>query len=255
MKIGFIGTGKIASSVITGICSSTIFYNKILISPRNKIIAKNLKRKFKNIIIAKNNQEIVDNCNWVFLSITPSVGQKIIKELKFKSNQTIISFISTITLTQLKKAIKVKAKIIRAIPLPPISLKKGPVPICPPNKKVKEFFNKIGTTVEIKNEKSSINFWSISGMMASFYELLRVMSNWLVKRGVKRNDAQKYITSLFLALSEDAVVNSKKDLKYLVKESQTPKGLNEQGVKELTKAGFYKSLEKTLSSIHKRLNK
>jgi pyrroline-5-carboxylate reductase len=253
MKIGFIGTGKIASSVITGICSSKIFYNKILISSRNKIIAKNLKRKFKNIIITKNNQEIVDNCNWVFLSITPFVGQKIIKELKFKSNQTIISFISTITLTQLKKTIKVKAKIVRAIPLPPISLKKGPVPICPPNKKVKEFFNKIGTTVEIKNEKSSINFWATSGMMAPFYELLRVMSNWLVKKGIKRDDAQKYITSLFLALSEDAAVNAKNDLKYLVKESQTPKGLNEQGIRELTKLGFYRKVEKTLNSIHKRL--
>ena len=253
MKIGFIGTGKIASSVITGICNSKIKFNKILISPRNKIIAKNLKRKFKNIIIAKNNQEIVDNCNWVFLSITPSVGQKIIKELKFRSNQTVISFISTITLTQLKKAIKVKAKIVRAIPLPPISLKKGPVPICPPNKKVKDFFNKIGTTIEIKNEKSSINFWSTSGMMAPFYELLRIMSNWLVKKGIKRDNAQKYITSLFLALSEDAAVNAKKDLKYLVKESQTPKGLNEQGVRELTKLGFYKKVEKTLNSIHKRL--
>ena len=253
MKIGFIGTGKIASSVITGICNWKIKFNKILISPRNKIIAKNLKRKFKNIIIAKNNQEIVDNCNWVFLSITPSVGQKIIKELKFKSNQTIISFISTITLTQLKKLIKVKAKIVRAIPLPPISIKKGPVPICPPNKKVKDFFNKIGTTIEIKNEKSSINFWSTSGMMAPFYELLRIMSNWLVKKGIKRDNAQKYITSLFLALSEDAAVNAKNDLKYLVKESQTPKGLNEQGVRELTKLGFYKKVEKTLNSIHKRL--
>ena len=255
MKIGFLGTGKIASSVITGICSSKIFYNKILISPRNKTIAKNLKRKFKNIIIAKNNQEIVDNCNWIFLSITPSVGQKIIKELKFKSNQTVISFVSTITLTQLKKAIKVKAKIVRAIPLPPISLKKGPVPICPPNTKVKDFFNKIGTTIEIKNEKSSINFWSTSGMMAPFYELLRIMSNWLVKKGIKRDNAQKYITSLFLALSEDAAVNAKKDLKYLVKESQTPKGLNEQGVRELTKLGFYKKVEKTLNSIHKRLER
>ena len=253
MKIGFIGTGKIASSVIIGICNSKIKFNKILISPRNKIIAKNLKRKFKNIIIAKNNQEIVDNCNWVFLSITPSVGQKIIKELKFKSNQTVISFISTITLLELKKAIKVKAKIVRAIPLPPISLKKGPIPICPPNKRVKDFFNKIGTTIEIKNEKSSINFWSTSGMMAPFYELLRIMSNWLVKKGIKRDNAQKYITSLFLALSEDAAVNAKNDLKYLVKESQTPKGLNEQGVRELTKLGFYKKVEKTLNSIHKRL--
>ncbi|MDC0971903.1 pyrroline-5-carboxylate reductase [Candidatus Pelagibacter sp.] len=255
MKLGFIGTGKITSAVVTGICSSNILYKNIIISHRNKSIAQRLKKKFKKITISRDNQEIINSSNWIFLSVTPTVGEKIIKNLKFRSNQTIISFISTITLAQLKKAIKVKAKIIRAIPLPPISLKKGPVPICPPNKKVKDFFNKIGTTVEIKNEKSSINFWSTSGMMAPFYELLRVMTDWLVKRGVKRNNAQKYITSLFLALSEDAVVNSKKDLKYLVKESQTPKGLNEQGVKELTKAGFYKSLEKTLNSIHKRLNK
>ena len=255
MNLGFIGTGKIASSVITGISKSKIAYKKIIISSRNTVVAKNLKKKFKKIVIAKNNQQIIDKCDWVFLSVTPTVGEKIIKDLKFKSKQTIVSFISTITLAQLKKAIKVKAKIVRAIPLPPISLRKGPVPICPPNKQVKKFFNNLGTTVEIKNEKSSINFWSTSGMMAPFYELLRVMSDWLVKKGVKRNNAQKYITSLFLALSEDAVINSKENLKNLVKESQTPKGLNEQGVKELTRAGFYKSLEKTLNSIHKRLNK
>ena len=255
MNLGFIGTGKIASSVITGISKSKISFKKIIISPRNKVIGNDLRKKFKKIIIAKNNQQIVDQCDWIFLSVTPTVGEKIIKDLRFKSKQTIISFISTITLAQLKKAIKVKAKIVRAIPLPPISLKKGPVPICPPNKKVKTFFNKLGTTVEINDEKSSINFWSTSGMMAPFYELLRVMSEWLVKKGVKRNNAQKYITSLFLALSEDAVINSKENLNTLVKESQTPKGLNEQGVRELTRAGFYKSLEKTLNSIHKRLNK
>ena len=255
MKLGFIGTGKISSSVIAGICSSKIKYDKILISPRNKKVANKIIKKLKKVFIAKNNQEIIDNCNWVFLCITPIVGNKIIKNLIFKKNQTIISFISTMTLAQLKKAIKVKAKIIRAIPLPPISLKKGPVPICPPNKNVKEFFNKIGTTIEIKNEKSSINFWATSGMMAPFYELLRVMTDWLVKKGVKRYNAQKYITSLFLALSEDAVFNSNKDLKHLVKESQTPNGLNEQGVAELTKASFYKKLEKTLNSLHKRLNK
>ena len=255
MNIGFIGTGKIASSVIKGIFRSNIIYKKIIISPRNKDISQKLKKKFNSIKIAKSNQDVIDLSDWVFLSVTPSVGNKIIKDLKFQPNQTVISFISTISLNQLKKAIKVNVKLVRAIPLPPIALRKGPVPICPPNKRVKDFFNRIGTAIEIKNEKLSINFWSTSAMMAPFYELLRVMTDWLVKRGVKRNNAQKYITSLFLALSEDAVVNSKKDLKYLVKESQTPKGLNEQGVKELTKAGFYKSLEKTLNSIHKRLNK
>ena len=255
MNLGFIGTGKITSSVITGICKSSIKYNKILISSRNTKISKQLKKRFRKITIEKDNQKIINNSSWIFLAVTPTVGEKIIKNLKFKSSQTIVSFISTITIPELKKMIKVKANIVRAIPLPPISLKKGPVPICPPNKKVKNFFDKIGSTVEIKNEKLSINFWSTSGMMASYYEILNVMSIWLVKKGIKRLDAQKYVTSLFLALSEDAVLNSKKDLKYLVKESQTLKGLNEQGLKEMNKKGAYKSVIKTLNSIYKRLNK
>jgi len=255
MKLGFIGTGKIASSVILGVCRSKIKFRQIIVSPRNKRIANNLKKKFKKVSIAKNNQDVINKSNWIFLSVTPKVGDKIIKDLKFKSNQTIISFISTINLSELKKMIKVKSKIIRAIPLPPISIKKGPVPICPPNRQVKSFFDKIGSTIEIKNEKLSINFWSTSGMMASYYEMLRVMSNWLVKKGIKKQDAQKYITSLFLALSEDAVVNSNKDLKYLVKESQTPKGLNQQGLNTMSKKGVYKSVVNTLNSIHKRLNK
>ena len=255
MILGFIGTGKISYSVIVGICNSKINFKKILISPRNKILAKKLVSKFKKVKIANDNQEIINKSNWIFLAVTPNVGEKIIKDLKFKSNQTIISFISTIKLSDLKKMIKVKSNIVRAIPLPPISLKKGPVPIWPPNKKVKSFFDKIGTTIEIKNEKLSTNFWSTSGMMASYYNILKVISDWLVKKGIKRQDAQKYVTSLFLALSEDAVVNSKKDLKFLVKESQTPKGLNEQGLKEMSKKFVYKSLVETLNRIYKRLDK
>ena len=53
MKLGFIGTGKIASSVITGICGSSIKYSKISISSRNSKIAKGLKKKFKKISIEK----------------------------------------------------------------------------------------------------------------------------------------------------------------------------------------------------------
>ena len=49
MKLGFIGTGKITSSVVTGLCRSKISYKKILLSPRNRNVAKKLKRKFKKI--------------------------------------------------------------------------------------------------------------------------------------------------------------------------------------------------------------
>ena len=255
MILGFIGTGRISSSVIEGIFKSNLKIKKIYISPRNRTIANKLNKRFKKVTISKNNQQLVNKSNWVFLAVTPKTGNKILKKLNFKKNQKIISFISTINLAQLKKMIGKTSKIVRAIPLPPISIRKGPVPICPPDKQVKNFFNKLGTTVEIKNEKLSMNFWVTSGMMAPFYEYLKVLSNWLVRRGIKRNEAQRYITSLFVALSQDSAVNLGKDLKYLVKDSQTPRGLNEQAVKQLRKAGFYKNLEKSLNSIHKRLKK
>ena len=255
MKLGFIGTGNISSDVVNGICNSKILYNKIILSPRNKNKALKLKKKYKKIVIAKSNQEVIDKSDWVFLGVLPQIGGKILPNLKFKSKQTIISFISTINYSKLKKIIKKKIKIVRAIPMPPIALGKGPVAIFPPDKQVKVFFNKIGTAVEIKSESLSKNFWAISGTMASFYELLRVLSDWLVKKGLKRKQAQQYVTYLYSALAELATANSKKNLKLLVKESQTPGGLNWQGVNDLRKTGYFKSLEKSINNILKRLNK
>ena len=255
MKLGFIGTGNISSDVITGICNSKISFKRIVVSPRNKQKAQKLKKKFKQVSIAKSNQDVIDKSDWVFLGVVPKVGEKILPRLNFKTNQTIVSFISTIDYAQLKKIVKKKAKIVRAIPMPPISLGKGPVPIFPPDKKVKNFFDKIGTTIEIKSEKLSKNFWAISGSMASFYELLKVLSDWLGKKKLKRNQAQKYITSLYSALAALAAVHSKKNLKKFVLESQTPGGLNWQGVNELRKSGYFKSLEKSINNILKRLNK
>ena len=78
MRLGFIGTGKIASSVIEGICNSKIKYKKIIVSKRNNKVSLKLKKKFKKIIIYKSNQHIVDNSDWIFLSVTPFVGTKII---------------------------------------------------------------------------------------------------------------------------------------------------------------------------------
>ena len=255
MKLGFIGTGNISSDVITGICNSKISFKRIVVSPRNKQKAQKLKKKFKRVSIAKSNQDVIDKSDWVFLGVLPKVGEKILPRLNFKTNQTIVSFISTINYAQLKKIVKKKARIVRAIPMPPISLGKGPVPIFPPDKKVKNFFDKIGTTIEIKSEKLSKNFWAISGSMASFYELLKVLSDWLVKKKLKRNQAQKYITSLYSALAALAAVHAEKNLKNFVVESQTPGGLNWQGVNELRKSGYFKSLEKSINNILKRLNK
>ena len=254
--IGFIGIGNISSDAISGISRSKLKISKIIISPRNKENSLRLKRKLKKkVLISHSNQDVIDKSDWVFLGVLPEVGEKILPNLKFKKNQLVVSFLSTTNYKKLKKLIKSDVIIVRAIPMPPISIGKGPVAIFPPNKKVKLFFNKIGTVFEIKNENLLKNFWAISGTMALYYNMLKTLSDWLINKNISKIDAQKYVTSLYLALSNLAYIKSDKSLKNLVSNSQTPGGLNWQGLMDLKKTNYYKNLNKILSKIHRRLNK
>ena len=254
MKIGFIGTGKITSSIIYGIFKSKLKNIKISVSPRNRSIANKLSKKFRSVEIRKDNQEVIDRSDIIFLAVTPNVGLKILDKLRFTSSKKIISFISTINLANLKKLTKNK-NITRAIPLPPIEIKKGPIVVCPPNKTAKSFFNHLGIVIEVRNEKVCNKFWSTSSLMAPFYELLKTSTDWLVRKGVEKSKATNYITELFLGLSQDAVNKKSSGLKKLVAESQTPRGLNEQALRELQKGKFYSKLNVALNNIHRKLNK
>ncbi len=251
MKIGFLGTGHITSSIIEGIFKSKLKIKKIYISPRNRLVSKKLSKKFKKVSISKNNQQLINMANWVFLAVTPKVGNKILKDLNFKKNTKIISLISTINLDKLKKYTKNK-NITRVIPLPFIGIRKGPIIIYPKNKRVKFFFDKLGKTIEINDEKISNNFWTTSSFMAPFYHMMEVFSNWLVRKGVNRRSAEDYTRELFSALTEDSKFKKKLKLKQLVSESQTPGGINAQALKELKKKKFYKIQQKVLNNIFKR---
>ncbi len=254
MILGFIGTGKISSSIIYGIFKSKLKVKKIYISSRNINIAKKLAKKFRSIKVLKDNQEIIDKSSVIFLGITPNVGNKILPKLKFSKNKKIISLISTLNLEKLKSFTKAK-NIVRATPLPPIEIKRGPIIICPPNKFAKNIFKYLGKVLEIRNEKLSYKFWSTASLMAAFYEILNTSSKWLVKKGINKKFADTYIAELFLALSQDAFNKSSQGYKKLVADSQTPKGLNMQVLNELKKGKFFTKFTKALENVNKRVSK
>ena len=253
MILGFIGTGKISSSIILGIFKSKLKVKKIYISSRNRSIAKKLAKKYKKIKILNNNQEIIDKSSTIFLGITPNVANKILGELKFRKNKRIISLISTINLDKIKKLTNNK-NIVRVIPLPPIEIRKGPIIICPPNKKAKSFFKHLGKVIEISNEKLSYKFWATASIMAAYYEILNISSDWLIKKGINKTVANNYISELFLSLSQDAVNKKSQGFKKLVADSQTPKGLNMQVLNELKRGKFYTKFIKAMDSINKRVS-
>ena len=254
MILGFIGTGKISSSIILGIFKSKLKVRRIYISSRNRSIAKKLANKFGRVKILRDNQDIINKSSIIILGVTPNVGSKILSKLKFSNNKKIICLISTINLANLKKLTKNK-NVVRATPLPPIEIKKGPIVICPPNKTAKNLFKHLGEVIEIRNEKLSNKFWATASIMAAYYEILNTSTNWLIRKGINKNLAQNYIAELFLSLSQDAVNKRSQGFKKLVAESQTPKGLNMQVLNELKRGKFFSKFAKALENVNKRVSK
>ena len=255
MKLGFVGVGKIATSVIEGIFKAKINIKEIILSPKNNKNSKSLKKKFKKINIAKNNQEVLDKSNWIVLSITPKIGKQILKKLKFKKNHTILNFMSTIHNSELKKIIFPANQIFKIAPLPMIKYNLGPIVIYPKNKIIEKFFNKLGKVIATNDEKENKKLWVMTSFMATYLEIFNTAHKWFVKKGINPNTSKEYINHLFKALNNELLKNTNYSLDSMIKEFQTKGGINAELLMRTKKSGIFKNLDKGFNKIYNRIKK
>ena len=255
MKLGFVGVGKIATSVIEGIFKAKINVKEIILSPKNRKNSKFLQNKFKKIKIAKNNQEVLDKSNWVVLSVTPKIGKQILKNLKFKKNHIILNFISTIHNSELRKIIFPAKQIFKIAPLPMIKYNLGPIIIYPKNKIIENFFSRLGKVIATNNEKENKKLWVMTSFMATYLEIFNTAHKWFVKKGVNQNKSKEYINHLFKALNNELLKNSNYSIDKIIKEFQTKGGINEELLKRVKKSGIFKNLDKGFNKIYNRVKK
>jgi len=84
MNLGFIGTGEITSSIVTGLCSSVSTPHSIRLSPRNPAIAEKLADRFKRVSISSCNQEVLDHSDTIVIAVRPQVARDVLSELHFR---------------------------------------------------------------------------------------------------------------------------------------------------------------------------
>ena len=104
MKLGFIGTGIITTSVVTGFCESGMENLQIVVSPRNKERAQMLHEKYPEIVsVAADNQEVVDRSDWVFAALLPKAAEDILKPLHIGPEKKFINLVATLSLKRIEE--------------------------------------------------------------------------------------------------------------------------------------------------------
>lgn len=255
MKLGVIGVGKIATSVIEGIFKAKINLNEIILSSKNRKNAKFLKKKFKKIRIAKSNQEVLDKSNWIILSVTPKVGYQILSKLNFNKNHVVLNFISTIHNDKLKKIISPAKKIFKIAPLPMIKDNLGPIIIYPKNKIIENFFNKLGNVIATNNEVENKKLWVMTSFMATYFEIFNTAHKWFLRKGINQGRSIEYLNHLFKALNNEISKNSNSSIDKIIKEFQTKGGINEELLIKAKNLGVFRSLNNGFEKIYNRVRK
>ncbi|MBL7111302.1 MAG: NAD(P)-binding domain-containing protein [Bacteroidales bacterium] len=252
MKIGFIGTGKIASAVINGICTSDMEHVDIYVSPRNEEKSKHLAEIYPIVHRMNSNQLVLDQADIVFIALIPNQVRGIIEDLNFKEDHIVVSLIPYTRLSELSEILYPARTISRAIPLPTVVHHNCPIPVFNSNSTVKDIFGHIGQPLIVDTEDQLHALWTLTGLIAPYYELLEELSDWATSKGVEKEVSDRYVADMFYALSNAACNSKTVNFKHHVTHATTPKGMNEQAGIEIRQKGAHTAYRDAADNLLKR---
>ena len=253
MKLGFVGTGTITEAIVTGFLSQVSGDEAVIVSPKGAAIAARLAERHSAVTIARDNQEVVDMADVLFLAVRPQIAEEVVRSLSFRHGQIIVSLVATIEASRLQSWIDADVKITRAVPLPFVAERRGVTIVFPQDEAVRSFFAKLGTAVECHSQNEFDLLTTASALMGTYFGILEHAVGWLAGKGISESQARVYLVSLFSSLAHTAQSSSSQSLQQLRHDFSTKGGLNEQMFRDFEAGQGMKALEIGLETLLARV--
>jgi len=250
MKIGVIGTGTIASAIVTGFCTQKTGH-EFFLSPRGAEKAAALAAKFTEAKVCASNQEVLDKADWIFISVQKN-GFDALDELKFRKDHKVLNMATEMKLPGLKRRIGETDILAHLVPLPMIVGGYGPLLVHPENAEIGALFKPISDVLFIDNLDDVRPLQLLTCMMSPYYMLLEEIVKFSDDQGIDHDLSVKFLHSLLTSLSRRAAESENCDLIELAHD-MTPGGYNEQAMNELMQNGSIKAWRTALDNLHERL--
>lgn len=252
MKLGFLGTGTITSAMVTGLCTGA-GDDEIWLSPRNADIAAELAGRFANARVAIGNQALVDTCETVVIAVRPQVAEAVLRELRFRAEQSVISVVSGFSVERLGLLVGPATRIVRAVPLPSTAKRRCPTAIYPRDAVAAELFGRLGAAFAAETERQFDAFCVATATMATWFAFAGELAAWMEHQQIPAQDARDYVARIFAGLAQTAVERPEKSLGELAAEHATLGGTNEQMLGHLRTGGVFTRYADGLDGIMRRV--
>ena len=133
MKLGFIGTGNMASAIMGGIIKKQIIPAQEIIGADLSAPGRERAKEQFGIQVTDSNKEVVDKAEVIVLSVKPQFYEDVINEIKgdIKESQIMITIAPGKTLAWLAEKFGKDVKIVRTMPNTPAMVGAGMTAACP----------------------------------------------------------------------------------------------------------------------------
>jgi len=253
MKLGFIGTGALTSAIVTGLKSVPDNSVSVLLSPRNEEIASGLASRYADVQVAADNQAVLDSCDTIMLAVRPQSAHDVLSELRFRPDHHVVSLIATLSREEVAGLIGPVAQVTKALPMPMIAHRQGPIIISPRDERISALFGKLGKVIEIDEAAEFDALSVVTATFATYFKYLDAIQTWLRDHGVADAKARDYVVTLYKALTNAPDTMPDADFMHLARDYATRGGINEQILRELTARGVFDMFAESLDGVHRRI--
>lgn len=237
-RIGFIGAGNMATSLIGGMLQNSFKAGQILASDTRAEQLERLHRQF-GIHTTTDNAELARDCDVLVLSVKPQVMQAVCAALPAprRSGQLVISIAAGITCDSLAAWLGADTPLIRCMPNTPALRGQGvsglfavPRVSAEQRKLAESILNAVGISLWLEQESQIDAVTAVSGSgPAYFFYLMEAMTDAGEQLGLPREVAERL--TLFTALgAADMAVHSDVDTAELRRRVTSPNGTTERAI-------------------------
>lgn len=246
MKLGFIGTGNMASAMMGGIIKNNIVPAQEIIGSDLFAPGREKVQKMLGIHVTENNLEVMEQAEIIVLSVKPQYYESVINEIKDKvtDEKLIITIAPGKTLAWLEKKFGKAVKIVRTMPNTPAMVGEGMTAACCNKYVTKEDLDTAIAIlegfgrVEVVAEHLMDAVVAVSGSSPAYvFMMIEAMADAAVSGGMPRPQAYQFAAQAVLGSAKMVLETGKHpgELKDMV---CSPAGTTIEAVRTLEELGF-----------------
>ncbi|UWP89841.1 NAD(P)-binding domain-containing protein [Aliiroseovarius crassostreae] len=221
-RIGFIGTGTIASAMVAGLAGQG---HQILISPRNREVAERLCQAHAEVEIAEN-AAIAARADVVFICLLADVALDVLPDLPFHPAQAVISVMTDLPLADLRRLCAPATDLAIAIPLPSIATGGSALPVYPDNVQLARLFGDRNRLIPCRDEHALNAHFAASALASPILDQMRQGAAWLADQTGDSKMAEAFVATMFSGFLSNMAADDEVGFERLLQDLSTEGGLN-----------------------------